>query len=107
MNAVANSGMCSKHKTRTKQDLTRRLKKETADEFEGGRRNVAEARRAKWTTHQNLKIWFDTWKNTCIELGFARARNDNDGDDIVGDLHNKKNSSLILVKPLFKNTPSM
>jgi len=33
-----------------------------------------EQRRVEWTTHFNLNLWFDTWKTTLIELGFAREK---------------------------------
>jgi hypothetical protein len=55
-------------------DLTRRLKKDIADHFEVGKTNVVEQRRLMWTTAYNLEVWFKTWKNTLIELGFGRAK---------------------------------
>ena len=30
-----------------------------------------EDRRLRWTTHANLKLWFDTWEKDIVELGFA------------------------------------
>lgn len=40
-------------------DLTTKLRSETADHFQVGKRNVVEQRRLQWTTHYNLNIWFD------------------------------------------------
>jgi hypothetical protein len=54
-------------------DLTRKLKRETADEFAVGKANVMEQRRLMWTTSYNLEVWFQTWKDMLIDLGFGRV----------------------------------
>ena len=66
---------------KTRDDLTRKLKRDTADEFEVGKANVIEARRIQWTTAYNLRIWFDTWKSTLLELGFGREPNAGEESD--------------------------
>jgi len=68
VNACVNYG--GFHKCRD--DLTRKLRNQTADLFTVGKSNVIEHRRLQWTTHQNLDMWFTTWKGTLIELGFGR-----------------------------------
>jgi hypothetical protein len=70
---------------RTRDHLTRKLQRDTADEFEVGKANVVEQRRVMWTNSYNLDIWFSTWHNTLIELGFARVPTESD-TDIVGEL---------------------
>jgi hypothetical protein len=35
-----------------------------------------------WTTSYNLEVWFNTWSDTLVDLGFARKKND--GDDSNG-----------------------
>ena len=55
-------------------DLTRKLQKDTANHFEVGKANVVEQRRIMWTTSYNLDVWFSTWKDTLINLGFAREK---------------------------------
>jgi len=67
------------HKTRN--DLAKKLKSNTAHHFEVNNRNFQEARRLQWTTHANLRAWFEQFKATLIDLGFARARNDRDIDE--------------------------
>jgi hypothetical protein len=59
---------------KTRDDLTRKLKKETTDKFTVGKANVVEQRRLMWTTAYNLEVWFTTWSDTLIDLGFARKK---------------------------------
>jgi hypothetical protein len=59
---------------KTRDDLAKKLKKDTADSFEVTKANVVEQRRLMWTTSYNLEIWFQTWKETLIDLGFARPK---------------------------------
>lgn len=33
-----------------------------------------EARRIEWTTWDNLNLWFDTWEERMLELGFATKK---------------------------------
>jgi len=63
---------------KTRDDLTRKLRNETAHLFDAGKANVMEQRRVEWTTHYNLNLWFSTWKETLIELGFAREKTEED-----------------------------
>ena len=44
-----------------------------------------EERRLRWTTYNNINIWFDTMKTFFIEKGFAREKSDKDGD-VKGEL---------------------
>lgn len=81
VNATVNkAGFCRK-----RDDLTRKLQKDTADQFERGKANVVEQRRVMWTTAYNLDVWFSTWKDTLIDLGFARDKTLEDGN-VEGEL---------------------
>ena len=71
---------------KTRDDLARKLQKDTANQFEVGKANVVEQRRVMWTTAYNLDMWFSTWKDTLIDLGFAREKEPADTIDIVGEL---------------------
>ena len=68
VNACVNQG--GYHKCRD--DLAKKLRDQTADLLTIGRTNVQEHRRLQWTTHQNLDLWFSTWKSTLIDLEFGR-----------------------------------
>ena len=70
---------------RTRDDLTKRLRRDTANEFEVGKANITEYRRVMWTTAYNLDVWFSTWKDLLIQLGFAREVNDGD-ENVEGEL---------------------
>ena len=67
---------------KTGNDLARKLKAATADEFDIDSQNTQEHRRLQWTTHANLKAWFDQWKDTLIELGFAREKKADGSEDL-------------------------
>ena len=56
----------------------RKLRTETADEMEVGKKNMVEQRRALWTTFSNLNLWFDTWEGALVDLGFGRLKRPND-----------------------------
>ncbi len=45
--------------------------------------NNVEDRRVQWTTHKNLKLWFDNWGKDLVELGFAHL--DEHGEVIIPD----------------------
>jgi hypothetical protein len=66
-------------------NLTRKLRHDTANEFEVGKPNVVDRARVQWTTSYNLDIWFSTFKGMCIDYGFARPKEDGDVDT-VGEL---------------------
>jgi len=61
-------------------DLTRKLKKATADQFGIKQRNQQEARRLIWTTYANLSAWYNQWEYTLIDLGFGRLKTVDDGE---------------------------
>jgi hypothetical protein len=70
---------------KTRDDLTRKLKKETSHLLDVGKANVVDQRRLMWTTAYNLECWFKSWSETLVELGFARKKTIADGD-IEGEL---------------------
>ena len=82
VNALCNEGGMPK----SGEDLARKLKRETADELNVGKKNMQEHRRIMWTTANNLSIWFDTWEATLIELGFARKKQVEEEDTVEGSL---------------------
>ena len=51
--------------------LLEKLINETAINLKANKLDKTEARRIKWTTHKNLMVWFNNWKATSVELGFA------------------------------------
>ena len=67
-------------------EVVRKLRKETADELDVATKNVVEQRRVQWTTHNNISVWFDSWEDTLVELGFARLKTVNDPERIEGSL---------------------
>ena len=62
--------------TKSRDDLARKIRKDTAHLFEVGKANVVEQRRLQWTTAYNLDVWFGTWKDTLIDLKFGREATD-------------------------------
>jgi len=64
-------------------NVTRKLKKETADMFQVNVKNTQELRRLQWSTYSNLKAWFDTFQHTLIFLGFTRLKKEDGYDDQV------------------------
>ena len=58
------------------QYFVQKLRKETADRLDIGDKNVMEDRRSKWTTFTNLNLWFSTWEQLLIDLGFGRKKRD-------------------------------
>jgi len=72
---------------KTGNDLARKLKSETAHLFEIDTMNLQEARRLQWTTYGNLNVWYETFKQTLIDLGFAReTMQDGTEDHLPGEL---------------------
>jgi len=65
-------------------DLTWKLRNQTADLFSAGKTNVTEHRRLMWTTYQNLDLWYTTCKKTVIQLGFGRESTL--ADDVEGEV---------------------
>jgi hypothetical protein len=70
---------------KSRDDLTRKLQRDTADQFMRAKANVIEQRRVMWTTAYNLDVWFSTWKETLIDLGFAREKEPDD-KNVEGEL---------------------
>ncbi len=50
----------------------------TAQDIHMEKLNCAEDRHVRWTTYQNLKLWFDSWENFLVEFGFTT--HDTDGE---------------------------
>ncbi|WP_230489454.1 hypothetical protein, partial [Klebsiella pneumoniae] len=60
VNATVNAGGFNKRDD----NLTRKLRKDTASEFEVGKANVVEQRRLASTTAYHIDTWFTTFKTT-------------------------------------------
>jgi hypothetical protein len=86
MVALVNSTVNAAGFSKRDDNLTRKLRADTAAEFQVGKPNVIERARVEWTTSYNLDIWFSTFKEMCIDYGFARVREDTDGPDVEGEL---------------------
>jgi hypothetical protein len=74
MSKLVNATVNKRGFKKVKDYLARKLQKDTAHHFTAGKSNTIELRRLQWTTHYNLDIWFSTWKDTLIDLGFGRAK---------------------------------
>ena len=61
--------------------LLDRLLCDTAQDIHVEKLNCAEDRRVRWTTYQNLKLWFDIWEKFLVEFGFATY--DVDGELVI------------------------
>ena len=72
VNAMVN--YTGKGNNRKGDDLAKRLKKDVADGIDVKKPNQQELRRVLWTSHGNLKVWFDQWEHTAISLGFGRLK---------------------------------
>jgi hypothetical protein len=81
VNTTVNAGGFNKRDN----NLTRKLRKDTAGDFEVGKVNMVERRRLMWTTAYHIDTWYSTFKTTLIDLGFAREKEDTDLDT-VGEL---------------------
>jgi len=57
---------------RTDLYYVRKLRTETEDLAEMGRKNMVDQRQVKWTTFSNLNLWFDTREGALVNIGFAR-----------------------------------
>ena len=49
---------------------------DTATDINAEKMNCAEDHRIRWTTYQNLDLWFDSWESFIVEYGFATISND-------------------------------
>jgi len=45
--------------------------RDTAIDINANKLNCEEDRRIRWTTYQNLGLWFDSWEAFLIDYGFA------------------------------------
>jgi hypothetical protein len=79
VNAIVNKGGYNK----TRYDLVRKLKHDTANELEVGKKNAVEQRRVAWTSYNNLRTFYEMWEQTVISLGFGRKKVATDSDAIV------------------------
>jgi hypothetical protein len=82
VNALVNKGGFNK----SGYELVRKLKKETADELEVGKKNVVEQRRVKWTSYSNLHCFYEMWEETLVSLGFGRKKEPTDPPEIEGNI---------------------
>jgi len=60
--------------SRNDQYFVRKLRTDNADKMNVGEKNMIEQRRSNWTTFSNLNVWFNTWKEILVELGFGRKK---------------------------------
>ena len=56
----------------TVQEILKQLACDTAINISSGKLNFAEERRVRWTTYQNLELWFDTWERELLKLGLMQ-----------------------------------
>ncbi len=54
---------------------------DTAQDIHVEKLNCAEDRPVRWTTYQNLKLWFDSWEKFLVEFGFSTY--DADGELVI------------------------
>ena len=82
VNRMVNHAGCKK----TGNDLVKKLKAATADQFNVDERNPQELRRLVWTTCTNLNCWHGTWELTLVCLGFGRQKQKEDDDKHEGNI---------------------
>ena len=64
--------------------LLSRLLRDTAEEtMDAEKLNCAEDRRIRWTTFQNIDLWFDGWQNFLVAHGFGTI--DENGELVLED----------------------
>jgi hypothetical protein len=63
------------------EEITSRLRSQTADVISAGKSNPQELRRLVRTIFQNLNTWFDSFHDIVVRLGFARKRTYTDPQD--------------------------
>jgi len=63
--------------------LLQRILDNTDVMLSAGVQNIVEDRRIRWTTYSNLKLWFDSWGEDIVELGFGY--HDADGKVVISD----------------------
>ncbi len=60
---------------------------DTAIDIDADKLNCAEDCRIRWTTYQNLDLWFDSWEVFVVEYGFATI---NENGELIFDEELKK-----------------
>jgi hypothetical protein len=53
-----------------------RVVRDTATDINAEKMNCAEDRCIRWTTFQNLDLWFDSWEKFVVKYGFATINPD-------------------------------
>jgi hypothetical protein len=53
----------------TAREILKRLARDTAIDLGCAKGSFAEERRVRWTTYQNLELWFNTWERELLKLG--------------------------------------
>jgi hypothetical protein len=66
--------------------ILNRIIRDTAISLTNTKLNAAEKQQVRWTTYQNLSLWFDSWERFLSEYGFGKYR---DGNFVIFD-HMKK-----------------
>jgi hypothetical protein len=56
--------------------LLNRVVRDTATDINAEKMNCAEDRCIRWTTYQNLDLWFDSWEMFLVKYGFATIKED-------------------------------
>ena len=59
------------HRNNTSDCLYRQLMSASEVDWKASVQTQHEERRIRWTTYQNLAMWFSNWKNVLLELGFG------------------------------------
>jgi hypothetical protein len=57
------------------------LRCDTAQDVHAEKLNCAKDRCVRWTTYQNLKLWFDSWEKFLVKFGFTTY--DADGELVI------------------------
>jgi hypothetical protein len=55
----------------TAREILKRLTRDTAINMGCGNLSFAKERRVRWTTYQNLDLWFNTWERELLKLGLC------------------------------------
>ena len=56
----------------TAREILKRLARDTAIDLGCSKGSFAEERRVRWTTYQNLELWFNTWERELLKLGLMQ-----------------------------------
>jgi hypothetical protein len=69
------------------EDILDHVVRDTAINLTNSKLHAAEERRIRWTTYQNLDLWFDSWERFLSDYGFGEYR---DGKFVIFEDHMKK-----------------